>query len=89
MMSNVLLILLPLTLAGMFLIGFAFVWAVRSNQFDDVDGPAYMILYDEEIAPNDDEQTSKKADMQSVSADDLESGTDTIKTSSKENDENR
>lgn len=46
-----LFILLPLTLVGMIAAGFAFVWAVRSDQFEDMDGPAHQILFDEEIRP--------------------------------------
>ncbi len=46
-----LFILLPLTLVGMLAAGFAFVWAVRSDQFEDMDGPAHQILFDEEIRP--------------------------------------
>jgi cbb3-type cytochrome oxidase maturation protein len=29
----------------------AFLWALRSNQFDDLDGAAERILYDEEDEP--------------------------------------
>ena len=29
-------------------------WAVKSGQFDDMEGPAHQILMDEEIYPDDD-----------------------------------
>ena len=50
-----LFILLPLTLVGMVVAGYAFIWAVRSDQFDDMEGPAYQILFDEDIRPLDKE----------------------------------
>lgn len=50
-MMSTLFILLPLTLAGMVAAGYAFIWAVRSDQFDDMEGPAHQILFDEDIRP--------------------------------------
>ncbi|PWD85962.1 cbb3-type cytochrome oxidase assembly protein CcoS [Ignatzschineria cameli] len=55
-----LFILLPLTLVGMVVAGYAFIWAVRSDQFDDMEGPAYKILFDEDVRPLDEEE--KKAE---------------------------
>lgn len=46
---------------------FAFLWAMRSGQFDDLDGAAHRILFDEDSpdAPlrdtPDDDQNDKKA----------------------------
>ena len=38
-------------------------WAVKSGQFDDMEGPAYQILMDEEVYPE--KKTDKnKADKQ-------------------------
>ncbi|GGZ76731.1 hypothetical protein GCM10007161_04830 [Ignatzschineria indica] len=51
-----LFILLPLTLVGMVVAGYAFIWAVRSDQFDDMEGPAYQILFDEDERPLDQEE---------------------------------
>ena len=45
---SILYILIPL---GMVLLGiaiWAFMWAVRSGQFEDMDGPAYRILMDDD-----------------------------------------
>ncbi|ROR34454.1 cbb3-type cytochrome oxidase assembly protein CcoS [Inmirania thermothiophila] len=42
-------------LPGVLLIGLAFagvlIWAARSGQFDDLEGPAHRILLDDEEAP--------------------------------------
>ncbi len=56
---NVLLFLLPLTGFSLILIVGAFLWAVRANQFDDLDSPAYRILYDEDIVPLEKEDEEK------------------------------
>jgi cbb3-type cytochrome oxidase maturation protein len=45
---EILLLLLPLSVVLVFLIGAAFWWSVGSGQFDDLDGPAYTILSDED-----------------------------------------
>jgi len=44
------LIPVALFLGGLALI--AFLWALRSGQYDDLDGAAERILLDEEMAPN-------------------------------------
>ena len=55
-----LFILLPLTLVGMVVAGYAFIWAVRSDQFDDMEGPAHQILFDEDIRPLDEKTVDEK-----------------------------
>ena len=35
-------------------------WAVRSGQFDDLEGPAHQILMDEEVFADDRSDTSAK-----------------------------
>lgn len=48
---DVLLYLIPIALA-LGLIGLlAFLWALRSGQFDDLDGAAHRILFDDERLP--------------------------------------
>lgn len=45
---NILYLLIPLSLV---LLGFAiwaFIWAIRSGQFDDMEGPAHRILMDDD-----------------------------------------
>ena len=48
---NSLLILIPVAI-GLGLIGLiAFLWALRSGQFDDLDGAAHRILFDDDDNP--------------------------------------
>lgn len=41
-------LLIPLSVVLVFVIGIAFWWSVRSGQFDDMEGPAYRILMDDD-----------------------------------------
>ncbi len=41
-------LLIPLSVVLVFLIGVAFWWSVRSGQFDDMEGPAYRMLMDDD-----------------------------------------
>lgn len=45
---NIIYILIPLGLILLALAVSAFFWAVRHKQFDDLEGPAYSILFDED-----------------------------------------
>lgn len=45
---EILFFLIPLSLVLLGLAIWAFFWAVKSDQFDDLDGPAYSILFDDE-----------------------------------------
>ena len=45
---DVLILLIPMSVALVALIGVAFLWSVRSGQFDDLDGPAHRILADDD-----------------------------------------
>lgn len=48
---NILLLLIPAALIlGVFGLA-AFLWAMKSGQFDDLDGAANRILYDDEPGP--------------------------------------
>lgn len=42
--------LIPLSVALVFLIGLVFWWSLRSGQFDDLEGPAYRVLMDNDKA---------------------------------------
>lgn len=56
---NSLLILIPVALA-LGLVGLiAFLWALRSGQFDDLDGAAHRILFDPADDPVSPEKESK------------------------------
>ena len=50
---NVLFLLVPLSLVLVALVAAAFLYAVRSGQFDDLEGPANQILHDDEDRPAD------------------------------------
>ena len=52
-------LLIPLSLILVFLIGLIFWWSVRSGQFDDLEGPAYRVLMDNDKAPEDDGEATK------------------------------
>ncbi|TVP54818.1 MAG: cbb3-type cytochrome oxidase assembly protein CcoS [Halomonadaceae bacterium] len=46
---SILYLLIPLSLI---LVGIAltlFIWAVKNEQFEDLDGPAHSILYDDDV----------------------------------------
>ena len=45
---NILYLLIPLSLLLLGLAVWAFFWAVKHDQFDDLEGPAYRILFDED-----------------------------------------
>lgn len=48
---EIIFIMIPLGLLLAGLAIWAFFWAVGSGQFDDLDGPAYSILLDDEPLP--------------------------------------
>lgn len=61
---NILFLLIPI---GLIILGIAvwvFVWAVRSGQYDDLEGPAYRILMDDDdpLIPGNQKQQKRKAD---------------------------
>ena len=45
---EILYLLIPLSLALAGIIIWVFLWAVRSGQFDDLEGPAHQILMDDD-----------------------------------------
>ena len=44
-------LLIPISVVLVFLIGIAFWWSLRNGQFDDLEGPAYRILMDDDRSP--------------------------------------
>jgi cbb3-type cytochrome oxidase maturation protein len=50
-MEESLYFLIPISLLLVFIIGVLFWWALRSGQFDDLEGPAYRILFDDRDEP--------------------------------------
>ena len=51
---DVLYLLIPLSLVLVFLIGAVFWFALRSGQFDDLEGPAFKVLLDDDSPPERD-----------------------------------
>jgi cbb3-type cytochrome oxidase maturation protein len=45
---EILYLLIPLSIVLVFLIGAGFWWSLKSGQFDDLDGPGYRILMDDD-----------------------------------------
>ncbi len=44
---NILFVLIPLAVLLLGAAVWAFIWAVNHGQFDDLEGPAYRILFDD------------------------------------------
>ena len=53
---SILYLLIPLSLVLLGLATWAFFWAVKSGQFDDLEGPAYRILFDDDDLPPEQRQ---------------------------------
>lgn len=47
-MENSLYILIPLSVLLVFVIGALFWWSVRSGQFDDMEGPGFKLMMDDD-----------------------------------------
>lgn len=47
-MMEILYLLIPLSVLLVFLIGALFWWSVRSGQYDDLEGPGYRVLMDDD-----------------------------------------
>jgi len=50
---DILYLLIPLSLALVAAIVWALLWAVRSGQFEDLEGPAHRVLMDEDDEPRE------------------------------------
>ncbi|OGA23000.1 MAG: cytochrome oxidase maturation protein, cbb3-type [Betaproteobacteria bacterium RIFCSPLOWO2_02_FULL_67_26] len=48
---DILYLLIPLSVVLAFAIGAVFWWAVQSDQFEDLEGPAHRILTDDDRPP--------------------------------------
>ncbi|MDR2688874.1 MAG: cbb3-type cytochrome oxidase assembly protein CcoS [Azoarcus sp.] len=44
-------LLIPLSVVLVFIIGILFWWSLRNGQFDDLEGPAYRLLLDDQDEP--------------------------------------
>lgn len=52
---DILYLLIPFSVVLVFVIGLLFWWSLKGGQFEDLEGPAYRILMDDDrvAAPND------------------------------------
>jgi len=57
---NILYILIPVSLLLVAAITWFFLWAIRSGQFEDLEGPAHEILMDDDDPKRVGSHTSKK-----------------------------
>lgn len=55
---DILYLLIPLSLVFVAVIAYVFLWAVKSGQFEDMEGPAHRILMDDD-APAPPKNTTK------------------------------
>ena len=55
---EILYLLIPLSIILVGVIVWAFFWAVRSGQFDDLEGPAHRILMDDDKPGSEDKKSS-------------------------------
>ena len=53
---DIIFVLIPLGLVLLIAAVWAFFWAIKSGQFDDLDSPAWRILLDDDRKPPDAEQ---------------------------------
>lgn len=85
---KIVLLLIPLTLMLVSLGILLFVWAVRNGQYDDLEGPAHRILYDDDkdMIPDDARQDTedKTAASRAGSSDQHPERTDARTTSDHE-----
>lgn len=48
---EILYLLIPLSVVLVFAIGLGFWWSLKHGQFDDLEGPGYRILMDDDSSP--------------------------------------
>lgn len=67
---DILYLLVPISVVLVFAIGVTFWWSVRSGQFDDLEGPSYRILMDDDRAkrPDPDKESSPRAEPDDIHA---------------------
>ena len=58
-MTESLYLLIPCSVVLVFIIGLVFWWSIKNGQYDDLEGPAYRMLMDDETPPPQDPPTSK------------------------------
>ena len=51
---DILILLIPLSLVLVGVIAWIMLWAARSGQFDDLEGPAHTVIMDDDNPPKSD-----------------------------------
>lgn len=59
---DILYLLIPLSLVFVAIIAYVFLWAVKSGQFEDMEGPAHRILMDDDTPSSHTVQNKTKSD---------------------------
>ena len=59
---NIIFFLVPMAMLLVAGIVVGLFWAIKSGQFDDLEGPAHQILMDEEIYPEEEKDDDEKKD---------------------------
>jgi cbb3-type cytochrome oxidase maturation protein len=57
---DILYLLIPLSLVFVAVIAVVFLWAVKSGQFEDMEGPAHRILMDDDLPTLPEDTCEKK-----------------------------
>ncbi|MDO6384705.1 MULTISPECIES: cbb3-type cytochrome oxidase assembly protein CcoS [Uliginosibacterium] len=60
-MESSLYILIPLSVVLVFVIAWLFWWSVKDGQFDDMEGPAFKLMMDDDRAPARDAESAQGA----------------------------
>ena len=63
MHMDILYLLVPLSLAFVFLIAAVFWWNLKSGQFEDLEGPGYRILMDDDKVQAQEKSNSVDSDQ--------------------------
>ncbi|MEW6613814.1 MAG: cbb3-type cytochrome oxidase assembly protein CcoS [Pseudomonadota bacterium] len=73
---NVLYFFIGAAVVGAIGAGLVFLWAMKSGQFDDLEGPAYRILYDDDdpMIPANRRRSQGEAGAGEAQADEVDSG---------------
>jgi len=58
---DILLLLIPLSLVLVGVIAWVMLWAAKSGQFDDLEGPAHSILMDDDTPPKPKDTSGSEA----------------------------
>lgn len=57
---DILYLLVPISLVLVVAIAVVFWWSVKSGQFDDLEGPAYRLMMEDDDRPGDDKTPAQK-----------------------------